>query len=284
MPRARQIYSVERIETEARATGKAEREVGRRNVSPGLVHRARSALVEHVDTLRSRLADRNVLPSDAPSAADIVEAFETVYARRPLRDNAGGTMRNSSTWLFVISRLLAPSTVVESGTFMGHSSWLMCEAVPEARVITFDVMREDGRLRDKRIDYRLGDWSDARDLETLPPDTLCVFDDHISHRLRLEQAHARSVKLALVDDDYDATTLYATGSPPVPTVAMLTDPSLSAGTECVWERPGKRYRYAVSDEDRRAGADLIAWTEPMPDLAPLNRFVPQAPMTLVGLR
>ena len=148
--------------------------------------------------------------------------------------------------------------------------------------MTFDVVREHGRLSDRRVDYRLGDWSDAKDMWDLPADTLCLFDDHISHRRRFEEAQARGVRLALVDDDYPATALYATGSPPVPTAAMLIDPALVAGTECVWERPGKRFRYTMTAKDVMAGRRL-AWTEPMPDLTPFNRYVPQAPMTLVGL-
>lgn len=284
MPKARQIYDVRGIETEPRASGKAEREVGRRLVNDALVRRSRDAVAARIEGLRDRLAGQGVLAADAPDGSTIFAAFEKTYARRPLRDNAGGTMRNSSTWLFAVAALLRPSTIVECGTFMGHSSWLMAEALPDARIITFDVMREDGRLRDKRVDYRLGDWSDAADLDALPADTLCVFDDHISHRLRLEEAKARGARIALVDDDYDALTLYATGSPPVPTVAMLTDPELPAGTVCEWERPGKRYRYTFSEQDRAAGQNLIAWTEPMPDLTPVNRFVGQAPMTLVGLR
>lgn len=284
MPKARQIYTVESIDTEPRAGGKAEREVGRRVVTEDLVRRSKAAVASRIGSLRDRLAARGVLPDDAPSAAAVVEGFERSYARRPLRDNAGGTMRNSSTWLFAVAALLRPSAIVECGTYKGHSSWLMAEAAPEARIITFDVMREEGRLRDARVEYRLGDWSDARDLDTLPADTLCVFDDHISHRLRLEQAKERGAAIALMDDDYDALTLYATGSPPVPTVAMLTDPDLAAGTCCSWERPGKRYTYTVTGEDLKAGRDLIDWTERMPDLTRVNRYVAQAPMTLVGLR
>ncbi|WPZ37017.1 hypothetical protein T8K17_12860 [Thalassobaculum sp. OXR-137] len=284
MPKARQIYTVQGVDSEPREGGKAAREVGRRVITEALVRRTSAAVAGRVERLRETLAARGVLPDDAPDAASVVAAFEASYARRPLRDNAGGTMRNSSTWIFAVAALLRPSTIVECGTFKGHSSWLMAEAAPEARIITFDVMREDGRLRDKRVEYRLGDWSDAADLETLPDGTLCVFDDHISHRLRLEQAKARGAKLALVDDDYDALTLYATGSPPVPTVAMLTDPDLPAGTCCEWERPGKRYAYTITEADLAAGRELIDWTVPMPDLTVVNRYVAQAPMTLVGLR
>lgn len=284
MPKARQIYSVESIESEPGASGKAEREVGRRVLTESLIERSRAAVADRIGALRDRLAARGVLPEDAPTAPAVLAAFEASYDRRPLRDNAGGTMRNSSTWLFAVAALLRPAVIVECGTFKGHSSWLMAEASPDSRIVTFDVMREEGRLRDPRVEYRLGDWSDARDLDTLPEGTLCVFDDHISHRLRLEQARERGAALALLDDDYDALTLYATGSPPVPTVAMLTDPDLVAGTRCAWERPGKRYAYTVTEEDLAAGRALIAWTEAMPDLTEVNRYVAQAPMTLVGLR
>jgi len=284
MPKARTIYAVEAIRTEPRGDGKSEREIGRRIITPALVARARAETTARVDGLRTALAARGVLPPGGPEAAAIVERFESVYAARPLRDNAGGTMRNSSTWLFVVAALLRPSTIVESGTYKGHGSWLMAQAAPEARIVTFDVVRETDRVTAAGVDYRLGDWSDAADMRALPPDTLCVFDDHISHRLRLSEARDRGVRLALVDDDYPATALYATGSPPVPTVAMLTDPHLKPGTECVWERPGKRYRYTFEDADQAMADAAIAWIEPMPDLSRLNHYVPQAPMTLVGLR
>ena len=122
MPKARVIYQVQSIETEPRAGGKAEREIGRRLVAPFLVARARADVVAMIDGLRTRLASRELLPVDAPDAGEVADAFDRVYARRPLRDNAGGTMRNSSTWVFVVARLLQPSLIVESGTFMGHSS------------------------------------------------------------------------------------------------------------------------------------------------------------------
>lgn len=284
MPKARTIYAVEAIRTEPRGDGKSEREIGRRMVTPALVARARADTTARVDGLLAALAARGVLSPGAPDAATVVERFETVYAERPLRDNAGGTMRNSSTWLFAVAAVLRPSTIVESGTFKGHGSWLMAQAAPDARIVTFDVVRETGRVTAPGVDYRLGDWSDAADLRKLPPDTLCVFDDHISHRQRLSEARDRGARLALVDDDYPATALYATGSPPVPTVAMLTDPLLNPGTECMWERPGKRYRYTFSDSDQAMAHATIAWIEPMPDLSRLNHYVPQAPMTLVGLR
>jgi hypothetical protein len=193
-------------------------------------------------------------------------------------------MRNNAFWLFAVARLLRPSSIVESGTWRGFSSWLFAEAAPGARITTYDVRRANGRIDDPRVDYRLGDWNEAAAPDRLPADTLFYADDHLPHLRRLEEAAARGIRLVLVDDDYPAHALYATGTPPVPTVAMLTDPEPIVDRPIIWERDGKRYGTMMTSADLVAAGDLIAWTVPMPDLTPVNRYVQQAPATLVGLR
>lgn len=266
------------------ATGKAEREVGRDVLTPVLRDRRRSAIVHRLRNLRATLDMRDLPLPEGQDLENIFDRFAETYARRPLRDNAGGTMFNSSFWLFAVTAMLQPSLIVESGTFRGHSSWMMAEASPETRVVTFDVMRDRDRIRHARVEARLGDWASDPEFDALPPDTLLYFDDHISHRRRLEQAVERGGRLALLDDDVPAHALYATGAPPVPTRSMMEDRDLPPGTRCEWERNGKIYAYEFTAEDRAAGKNLIGWSVPMPDLTPVNLYVPQAPMTLVALK
>ncbi len=278
------LYEVERFAEPSSIEGKARREVGRRVAGRLQRELAASAEAERVEGVRAAFLGRGLLPQDAPSAQAVVEGFETTYARRPLVDNTGGTMRNSAFWLYAVAALLKPATVIESGTYLGSSSWILRQAAPGARIVTHDIISHNGRITDPGVEYRIGDFSELRAAEFDPARTLCLFDDHISHLRRLAEAARLGVRMALVDDDYPAHALYATGSPPVPTVAMLTDARLRADTEMVWERDGKRYRYTLSAEDLAGGKAIIDWTLTMPSLSEVNYFVRQAPMTFVALR
>jgi hypothetical protein len=265
-------------------TGKAEREVGRSVRSPVLKDRLRQETVARLQQLIEALEARELDLSGAEDATRIHDRFVASYDRRPMRDNVGGTMHNSCFWVFATAALLRPPLIVESGTYLGQSSWMMAEASPDSRIVTFDIIRERLRAKDPRVDYRLGDWSEDPEFQALPEGTLMYFDDHISHRRRIEETVARGGGLALLDDDMPGHALYATGAPPVPTRAMMEDTDLPPGTRCEWERNGKIYAYDYTKADAEAGRRHIAWSTAMPDLTPVNLYVPQSPMTLIGLR
>jgi len=264
--------------------GKAGREVGRDVRSPVLRARRRAATLHKLRNLRATLEMRDVALASAETLEQLHDRFVETYSRRPLADNDGGTMFNSSFWIFAVAALLRPPLILESGTWKGHSSWLMAEASPTSRIVTFDVTHQPDRLSDPRVDYRLGDWSAEGEFARLAPDTLLYFDDHISHRRRIEEAAARGGRFALLDDDVPGHALYATGAPPVPTRSMMQDRELETGHTLEWERNGKIYAYDFTRADVESGARHIRWSIGMPDLTPVNLYVPQAPMTLVSIR
>ena len=202
---------------------------------------------------------------DASTLPALVGEFLDLHPRRPVRDNAGGSGFNASLGLFVAARLAAPLTIVESGTFQGHSAWLFAEACPAARVISFDIEHDNLEHRHNRVDYRLGDWSTADLAGIDPATTLLFFDDHVSHARRLREAHARGFRLALFDDDLPAHALHATGVPPAPTLSMLHDARLTSGETLVWRRRGREYKLTLGAEDL-ATRSLVASRHPLPDL------------------
>ena len=127
------------------------------------------------------------------------------------------------------------------------------------------------RLRAASLPRRLG------------TDSLVFFDDHISHALRLQQAQARGFHRALFDDNFPVTQLYATGGPPVPTLAMVTDVSLVQDCDIEWTRNGKLYRYAFEADSVTAARDAIAGYHLLPDLAPLTRYPAGSGLTFVEI-
>ncbi len=222
-------------------------------------------------------------PGAAARALAAVDEFPALYERRPVRDNSGGSGFNDSLWLFALARAFAPALIVESGTHKGHSAWLFRQACPEAELHSFDI--DAGRLlhREPSVRYHLGDWSESDLPRPDPASSLVFLDDHISHARRLREAHGRGFRHLLLDDNFPAHQLYATGGPPVPTLAMILDPDPPLEGEIAWTRNGKSYHYRLRREELDEMRGLVRHALVLPDLAPLTRFPPGSALTLVKL-
>ncbi|HEX7007428.1 MAG TPA: hypothetical protein VF274_09820 [Alphaproteobacteria bacterium] len=250
-----------------------------RIVSPGRAARLRSRVAEIVAAFW-----RDQAPAVAPAAvAAAVDAFFELYAERPIADNSGGSGFNDSLWLFSTARLLAPSLIVESGVYKGHSSWFLRRAAPDASLHCIDLDLSQRQWCDESIRYHEGDWSDLTLEAPADAAALCFFDDHVSQARRIREAHARGFRTLLFGDDLAAETLYATGRPPLPTVSMILDPTLAPGERIEWLRAGTTHSYTVDAADIASARRLIRSARPMPDLAPVTRYRPQSGLTLVTL-
>lgn len=257
-------------------------------------HMLTPALAESVQAgvaaaLREALAPHPGLVAPARLAAlpDLVAAFWRLWPQRPVRDNDGGSGFNDSLVLYVLARLVEPALIVESGVHKGHATWLFRQAGPHAEIHAFDISLAGLVHRDPATHYHECDWSQVPLAAPPGRPALAVFDDHVSHARRIREAHARGFRLLLLDDNFPAHQLYATGTPPLPTLAMAMDPALQHGTEIAWLRRGRprRYRHDGADAaDAAAARALVSVQVPLPDLAPLTRYSPQSNPTLVLLK
>lgn len=259
----------------------------RRMTAAALVQRWNETILGFIqDALNGELAGS--LPPDASSlAAAALDDFIELYDQRPVQDNSGGSGFNDSLWIYLMARLLRPAAIVESGVHKGHSTWLFRQACPEAVILCFDVTFKNIVYHDEKARYFELDWmSEAAsgiDAGPLGQDSLIFFDDHISQALRLEQAQARGFRRALFDDNFPVTQLYATGGPPVPTLAMVTDRALTRDCEIEWTRNGKLYRYPYRSDSVAAARAALAGYHVLPDLAPLTRYPAGSGLTFVEI-
>jgi 3-hydroxyacyl-CoA dehydrogenase len=215
---------------------------------------------------------------------DLVGRFFALYEGRPVADNAGGSGINDSLALFLVASLAAPRLIVESGVHKGHGTWLLRQACPDAVIHAFDIDLGGLVHRDPAARYHEGDWSAAALGPVEGERALAVFDDHVNQCRRVREAHERGFRLAVFDDNFPADQLYATGTPPLPTLAMLLDPDCMPGTELRWLRRGKPRAYTYTEEDTYGAAGLIDRAVMLPDLAPATRHPPQSGLTVVRLR
>lgn len=251
-------------------------------LSPAQQTRLEAAIVNRLLPALGAILERPA-PELAVPAAEAVAAFFPLYRARPVRNNKGGGLVNDSLCLYVVARLLQPETIVESGSYRGHSAWLLRRACPAAKIVTFDVRPEQLRHREPDVDYRAGDWTAAALPAFDPARTLVWFDDHVSHARRLVEAREKGFRHALFDDNFDVYSLYATGGAPVPTLAMTIDRGLADGEEVVWMRHGKTYRYVIDGQACSAARAAIGAYHALPDLSPITRYSPASGMTYVRI-
>ncbi|HYM32368.1 MAG TPA: hypothetical protein VEU47_13770 [Candidatus Cybelea sp.] len=213
----------------------------------------------------------------------IVRDFIALYRARPIRDNTGGSGFNGSICIYVVARLLAPKLVIESGTWQGHTAWLLAKACPGAKVISFDLEQSHLSHREPGVDYRIGDWnkSDIRGDDAAA--SLVFFDDHVSQAQRIREAHERGFRTLLLDDDVPAEALFVTGVPPAPTAAMLMSAPEPEASEIEWMHRGRQRRLTCSRDDWRA-RDLIAEYRRLPDLASASHYRLHNGMSLLRLK
>jgi hypothetical protein len=239
---------------------------------------------ELTDEIASALVHAGLMPAGGTATiADWIAEFFRRYPDRPVQDTGGGSGTNDSLWLFVVARALQPERIVESGTHRGHSAWVFRIACPWVAIDTFDLDQSRLAWSDARLTAHAGEWTGTVQADPANARALVFFDDHINHGRRVAEAHARGFRWVLVDDNFRATQVHATGGPPLPTLAMIFDGELTAGEEIAWTRNGKDYRWTYTAEAECGARQVIAGYHPLPDLGKITRFPPGSGLTLVRL-
>ena len=93
--------------------------------------------------LKSQKIDRESMKRALPTFLD-------VWNRRPLKSNSGGMGFHHQFMLWYTARTLKPKLIVESGMKSGATTWLLHEAAPLARIISFDPIAQNDWVRVRR--------------------------------------------------------------------------------------------------------------------------------------
>jgi len=247
----------------------------------------------HVSRLKDELADvafrflseQRIVPPESPhgTVQTLVDSFFELYPNRPVVDNAGGSRFHNCFWLYLVARSLAPSLIIESGTWKGQSSWLFRTACPGATIHCFDPNLRRLVYRHDSIHYHETDWQNWHVDQVNPAQSLCFFDDHINQARRIREAHARGFRRLIFDDDPPAHKVYSFGYPGTPTVGMVMDTSLRPGDVLEWVWRGEPRRYVYPAEDVTEARKLVARYGVFPDIAGPTRHGDQTFLSYVEL-
>jgi hypothetical protein len=141
-------------------------------------------------------------PFDLTPTANDVRTFAELYAGRPLKKNLGGMRFNHSFATWFILKTLQPATVVESGVWQGHSTWLIEQACPDARLFCLDVDFSHLLYQSPRATYIQKDFAQCSWKGVDTDNSLCFFDDHQNAYQRLKDMRWAGFKRAIFEDNH----------------------------------------------------------------------------------
>mmetsp|Transcript_10842 Transcript_10842/g.19304 ORF Transcript_10842/g.19304 Transcript_10842/m.19304 type:complete len:568 (-) Transcript_10842:125-1828(-) len=200
------------------------------------IHKSHNLKADVTPGVASQLMSRetcSALSVSNPEREELLEYFAefiklyTDFGARPFDFNPLGQRLTHSfaTWFHV--RRMQPKYIIESGVHKGHTTWLMRQAAPQARMIMMDPDHTQIAHWDRNADtlYFLGppdwtpnaslagldirpwrdftevDWSFISD-EDRAHNTLLLIDDHQDEWDRVKEIRARGFKKAMFDDNW----------------------------------------------------------------------------------
>ena len=132
----------------------------------------------------------------------LLEEFAAHYEDRPIRQNGGGMGFNHAFATFCVARILAPSTIIESGVWMGQSTWVLEQACPDAELVCIDPNPDMRSYTAKKATYRQEDFQQIDWSHTDTADALCFFDDHQNAYQRLMEMRWWGFSKAIFEDNF----------------------------------------------------------------------------------
>lgn len=154
----------------------------------------------------------------------MAQEWEVIWKRRPFENNNGlGCQGAFALYYFLKEMSPAPEVVIECGTWRGFSTWVIHEALPNAKIICSDPILASRQFLNQSVfqpEYRLSDvdytWQDFSNIEINIPEGMAekiviFFDDHQNKIPRIQQAAMKGIRHIIFDDnvpfDYSHETL-----------------------------------------------------------------------------
>lgn len=201
-----------------------------------------------------------------------IEHFWQIYINRPFGHNQGGSGFHNAFWIYLVSRTIRPSLIVESGVWKGQTTWLFEQACPDANIHGFDINLGNLEYKTGKIKYHEQDWSEYHCGDIEANRSLIFFDCHINHAKRILEAYERGFRHLLFDDNPPLHKLYAYGLPGFPTVEMVVNCTFNNKQEVSWAWHGQRKQYRLDIMEISQARSLVEKHVVFPDVGGLTRY------------
>jgi len=205
------------------------------------------------------------------SIRDHIADFFTLYTKRKFTDNTSGSGFHNAFWLFLLCRAMNPELIVESGVWKGHTTWLLEQACPTAKIYGFDVNLNHVEYKGLNAELIEADWNtfDFRDFN--PEKSFVFFDCHVNHAQRILEAKSKGFKHLIFDDNPPLHKIYS-HIPGIPTAHMLHAREGLDNQSISWMWNNQEQNKPINNDQARKAADLILNHEYFPDVGGPTRY------------
>jgi tetratricopeptide (TPR) repeat protein len=141
------------------------------------------------------------LPHKSEFEKSLLEFLE-VYEKRPIQNNEGGVKSIGAFTLWFFLKRDHPKLVIESGVFKGLTTWIIEQAVPEAKIICFDPNPKQRVYNSQVAIYESGDFISFDFADYDLSQSLAFFDDGQNIYDRTLQAKEKGFTRLIVNNNY----------------------------------------------------------------------------------
>ena len=133
--------------------------------------------------------------------------FLEIYKHRPINNNISGIRIEHAFALFTILKKIKPSYVIESGVYMGMSTWIIEKALPNSKIFCIEPNLKKIEYFSKNAQYfqkdiTLINWENLEKKKTL-----IFFDDHVCFSKRIDFLKENNFKHITFDDNLPSSAI-----------------------------------------------------------------------------
>lgn len=210
-----------------------------------------------------------------------IDFFDT-FRNRPQKDNTHGSGFHNAFWIYLYCRVFNPELIVESGVWKGHTTWLMEQACPDAKIFGFDRNLKNLEYFDLKAKLFENDWENHQFPAFDSDRAFVFFDDHVNNAKRVLEAKEKGFKHLIIDDNPPAHKIF-THIPGIPTAAMLHDNQAIDQTSISWIWNDRLIEREIDPKEAEKARKLIKNHSYFPDVGGLTRYGGFAFLTYVEL-
>lgn len=134
---------------------------------------------------------------------DKMDEFLKFYDERPIRKNNCGMKAPHVFYVWFLLQKYNFDNIIESGVWMGQSTWLFVEGSPHSTVFSFDIQLRYRKWKSEKVkyfghDFMKADWDEF----ITDGNTLAFFDDHMDALPRLKFCYDHGFKYIIFEDNY----------------------------------------------------------------------------------
>ncbi len=239
---------------------------------------------ELAQPIEAWLQTQRLFSASEISLRSLIEEFYAIYLASPFRRQGGGSRFNNLLWLYLLSYVVRPKLIIDSGTYTGASAWALSLASPNATVYSFDIDMSRLVARCPGVEYIETDWTNFEFSGQDVSRGLCYFDDHLDQIGRLLQAQERGFPLAIFDDDFPLTSFVSMAHEgrALPKLEFALNNHLTDKDVIRWTSQGQSFEWQIDLNYLNKGRAAIRATERLPDISHITGIY-QTPYRVVAL-